>query len=69
MKAATHTQLSSHSCRNNRFVTRLDNIIQEGGVDVVALADSNVFPTRTEQNLVLWMLIRILYVSTLSPGS
>ena len=61
MKAAAHTQLRSHSCHNTIFVTRPDNIIQEGGVDVVTLADSNVFLTITEQSPVLWMFIRILY--------
>ena len=38
-----------------------DNIIQEGGVDVVALTYSNVLLTIPEQNPVLWMFIRILY--------
>ena len=39
----------------------MTNIFQEGGVDVVALADSNVFLTITEQNPMLWMFIRELY--------
>ena len=30
-------------------------------MDVVALADSNVFLTITEQTIVLWMFICILY--------
>ena len=60
-KAAMHTQLSSHNCHNNiLLVTRHDSIIQEGGVDVVAVADSNVFLAITEQHPALWMLIRVL---------